>query len=955
MSAHVAVRRSSLAVSPMKNLAVGTGAKGTQVRATQRLQLHKNFTFDDARAAVPYFSRLGISHLYVSPILTARAGSMHGYDVVDYGAVNPELGGEPALRELVSTLREHGMGLVVDIVPNHMAVGGADNKSWLDLLEWGRASRYANFFDVDWDVSDPALHHRVLAPFLGKSYGEVLAEGELKLQFDAGMGRFYVSYFEHRFPITPTTYRVLLRSADAALASFAKEFTAALVSGGATRGVVFEQVCLALATAVREQAPAAQAMEQLLANFDAKEAAGRQLLHSLLERQHYRLAWWRTAADEINWRRFFDVISLAGVRIELPAAFEIVHATIFRLYADGLIDGVRIDHIDGLADPRTYCHRLRTRLRQLARQRPASAPGGAAYFIVEKILARDERLPDDWRVDGTTGYSFMNDVGALLHAAEGEAEITALWTQLTGRSGDFETEERRARRRIPQELLAADFNACAFALHKIARSDPTTRDWTLLSTQRVLAEILVQMPVYRTYADARGRSDADNALMAQAIESAAPQCRPGDRPLLPLVDRWLGGEAPNTLARVSSRRARLRAIGRFQQLSSPVAAKSVEDTSFYRHGRLLSRNEVGANPAHFALSAEQFHAECLARTQRYPNALLATATHDHKRGEDLRARLAVLSEIAPRWAERVQHWRWLNASHKLAPEQIWPDSADEYMLYQMLVGAWPLDLIPSDTQGLASLRERIGAWQVKALREAKRFSSWAEPNVTYEAACADFLAGILDPGRAPEFLTDLHAFVQSIAAAGAINSLSQTLLKYTSPGVPDLYQGCEFWDYSLVDPDNRRPVDFAVRAQALAQPTTTSDLFAQWRDGRIKQQLIARALSLRQSFPDLFSLGDYTPLTIAGKLAEHLIAFARSWENRTFIVVAVRFSSGLAQSAPRIDSQLWRGTQLVLPDAQRNRRWSCALSGAPITVTGDTFDVAQLLNPWPLAMLIDTP
>lgn len=904
-------------------------------RATLRLQLHRDFDFAAARRLVPYAAALGISHFYVSPILTARAGSRHGYDVVDHGAVNPELGGEVALRELVAALRAHGMGLIVDIVPNHMAVGGADNRAWLDVLEWGPASRYATFFDIDWDVPDPALARRILVPLLGKPYGEAL--GDLELRFDADTGRFYCAYFEHRLPIAPGAYGWLLRGAGEPFTELAQQLRTAL---GPHRGVRFEEICRDFAAAVRREPAQREAVRQLLATYNDGTPQALARLHRLLERQHYRLAWWRTAADEINWRRFFDVIELAGIRAQEPAVFEISHATIFRLYAEGLLDGVRIDHIDGLADPRTYCHRLRNRLARLSAQRPESAPRGAPYIIVEKILGANERLVRDWQVHGTTGYTFMNAVGALFHAPRGERPLSELWAGFTGRSPDFESEERAARRRIPQELLASDFNACAHALHTIARRDPTTRDWTLLAIRRVLAEILVQFPVYRTYADARGRSDADAEIMAQTVAAAEPHCRPAERPLLVLIDRWLGGEAPAQVQPLAARRARLRAIARFQQLSSPVAAKSVEDTAFYRHGRLLSRNEVGANPAQFCIDVDEFHRECSARAENFPHAMLATATHDHKRGEDLRMRLAVLSEDSAAWARAVSAWSEQNRAFKALTEDApAPDPADEYMLYQMLVAAWPLELALEDADGVLRLCERIEGWLLKAVREAKRHTSWAQPNEPYEEGCRNFLRAILDPQRAPNFLCNLHRFAMRIAPAGAVNGLAQTTLRLTTPGVPDLYQGCEYWDFSLVDPDNRRPVDFA-RRMATLEPDTTPELLAQlmasWRDGRIKQHVIARCLDLRRRAPELFTSGEYLPLQAAPRAllrnaedAPQYVAFMRRHREQALLVVVPRFCANLLRED---GLYIEAGTlpPLVLPRSAAGAAepgWRCALSG----------------------------
>jgi (1->4)-alpha-D-glucan 1-alpha-D-glucosylmutase len=934
----------SSAPQPTESTAVGAMLP----RATLRLQLHREFDFAAAQRLVPYAAALGISHFYVSPILTARAGSRHGYDIVDHGAVNPELGGEPAMRALVEALRARRMGLVVDIVPNHMAVGGADNRAWLDVLEWGPASRYANFFDIDWDVPDPALARRVLVPLLGQPYGAAL--GDIELCFDAHTGRFFCRYFEHRLPLAPASYRLLLRGAEA-FAPHLQRLRAAL---GPARGIHFDESCLAFASEVRADAELHAAVRQLLDSYNAGTPTAHARLHRLLERQYYRLAWWRTAADEINWRRFFDVIELAGIRVQDPAVFEIAHATIFRLYAEGLIDGVRIDHIDGLADPRTYCRRLRNRLARLGPLRPATAPRGTPYVIVEKILGANERLVRDWQVHGTTGYTFMNAVGALFHAPQGEQPLSELWARFTGRSGGFEVEERKARRRIPQELLAADFNACAHALHSIARLDPATRDWTVLAIRRVLAEILVQFPVYRTYADARGRSPADADIMAQTVAAARPFCRPAERPLLDLIDRWLGGEAPLEVSPFSARRARLRAIARFQQLSSPVAAKSVEDTAFYRHGRLLSRNEVGANPAQFCIDHAEFERECATRAAHFPYAMLATATHDHKRGEDLRMRLAVLSEDVTAWATAVSTWREQNRVFKrwTSDDTAAPDAADEYMLYQMLVGAWPLQLSVADTEGLQQLAERLAAWQLKAVREAKRHTSWAQPDEDYERACLDFLNAILDPARAPNFLCNLQRFVERIAPTGAANALAQAVLHLTTPGVPDLYQGCEYWDFSLVDPDNRRAVDFARRAATLPSESSAAllaQLLSDWRDGRIKQYLIWRCLALRASAPAVFTRGAHIPLPMnpaAVGDAMQYMAFLRRFRRQAVLVVVPRFCNGqVREESLQLDTAGL--PSLRMPDLPAGS-WRNALSGE--VRTEPPCSAAELFAPAPFAI-----
>lgn len=918
-------------------------------RATARLQFHAGFTFDDARALLPYLQRLGISHVFASPILAARAGSTHGYDVVDHGRVSDDIGGEHGLRRLVSALRDRGMGLIVDVVPNHMAVG-ADNARWVDVLEWGRDSPDARFFDIDWDVPDPGLRHRLLAPFLAAPYGELLAQGNIALCYEHG--RLCIAVGPQRFPLAPQLYGPLLRSAGPALASVSTGFAAVSRGSRAARRRAFETACAALRQATSD-ATVADALSAVLRRHAATTADGAARLHGLLERQHYRLAWWRTAADEINWRRFFDITDLAALRVEDAAVFEAVHATTFRLYAEGLIDGLRIDHVDGLADPRGYCRRLRLRLASLARTRPDTAPKAPAYIVVEKILGSDERLPKDWLVDGSSGYSFMNEVGALLHDASGEAALGALWAGLGGRP--FPDEQRLARRRITEELFSADFNACALALHRIARAEVATRDWTLAAIRRVLAEILVQFPVYRTYADASGRSAADAELMSGVVEGARRGCRPGERPLVDLIDRWLGGEPPGRQKRAAARSARLRAIARFQQLSAPIAAKAVEDTAFYRHGRLLSRNEVGADPARLAADADDFHAACAQRRQRYPRALLATATHDHKRGEDLRARLAVLSEVPQRWAQTAQAWSQLNAAQRTAVDnEPAPDARDEYMLYQMLVGSWPPELRLDDAVALETYAARLGEWQRKAVREAKRHSGWIEPNLAYEEASAAFLSGLLDSHRSGRFLQSLQAFVDSVAAAGAVKSLTQTLLRVTAPGVPDLYQGTDLWDFSLVDPDNRRPVDFVTRAAALECTHADEWLLRSWRDGMVKQRLIQRTLALRAAHPDLFEHGSYQPLAVGGPQAGHFVAFARCHRGQAAVVVAPRLVSALLEQpdslrlAPASLAGLW----VELPVATASARWvSCLEDGGRALRVDRRIELSAMLDRWPLALL----
>lgn len=859
-------------------------------RATARLQFHAGFTLDDAVAVVPYLSGLGISHIYASPITTARRGSTHGYDVVDPTRVNPELGGEPALGRLGEALQRHGMGLVLDIVPNHMAVGGGDNPWWLDVLEHGRASPHASWFDVEWQPIEPGLAGKMLVPFLGGTYGETLESGELVLRFDEGMGVFFVAYHDHRFRLSPESQRDLTDD-----------------------------------------------VATVLAMHDPMREDGRGRLHALLERQHYRLSSWRLASDALNWRRFFDITGLAGFRVEVPAAFEASHALILRLHADGVIDGVRIDHVDGLADPRGYCRKLRRRLR-------AARPGAEPLIWVEKILAPGEALPAAWLTDGTSGYDFMDEVAAVLHDPNGAEPLGRIWAGMSGSSADFATEVLAARRQILRESLGAEATLAALAFKRTADASPRQRDFGLDAIRRVLTELVVQVATYRSYLGAGRRSAADTRLIRQAIARARPDLPSTDGALLEAFDAWLGAEPVSALP-VVQRPARIAAQRRFQHLTAPLAAKSMEDTAFYRYGRLLSRNEVGADPAIFAITPERFHAAQAARAAALPRALLATATHDHKRGEDLRARLAVLSEMPGAWEYALRGWIATSSP---------PDTAAAAMLLQMMVGAWPLDLRMEDAAGLRAFADRLAAWQRKALREAKRRSRWTLPDEAYETACEAYLRRLLTAGP---LLADIAAFAERIAPAGAVNGLSQCLLRCTAPGMPDLYQGTEFWDLSLVDPDNRRAVDWAAREVALNAAMPPASAMHHWRDGLVKQAVIGAALRCRREAASLFAHGSYEPLTVEGPRSAHVLGFRRRWGDAEAIIVTTRLPAALLglETLPLVPTTAWHGTAIRLAD-DAAAQWRDAMTGAMHAGQNGSLAVARLLSELPVCLLMaETP
>jgi len=748
-------------------------------RATYRFQFHAGFTFADATALVPYLDTLGISHVYASPITTATPGSTHGYDVVDPTRISPELGGEDGLRTLVAALRGRDMGLVIDIVPNHMGVAGGQNAWWTDVLTHGRNSEHARVFDIDW-------RHRIVLPVLGTPLKDALQTNQIAIE-RADDGRWWiVAYGEHRFPV---------RDEDQAMA------------GTLPIGV-------------------------------------------LLDRQHYRLAWWRIANDQLNWRRFFSINELAGVRVEDEAVFEAVHALIFRLYREGLIDGVRVDHVDGLTDPAGYCRRLRARLDALPR--PADTPAGPAWIVVEKILAEDETLDPDWGVDGTSGYDFMAEVAALLHDPAGAAPLGALWAKVSGRSSQFADEELLAR----QELLAWQFTGqlegCTDAFRALAHSTGEGDGLTRAMIRRAIERLLWAFPVYRTYGTGDAAPAGDAAVRAAVRERALPLLPPGEAAVADLILRWLAVTGPGDPALAAE------AVRGFQQLSAPIAAKAVEDTAFYRYGRLLSRNDVGFAAGTMALSVDEFHTRMAARARDWPRAMLTTATHDHKRGEDSRARLAVLSAMPERWAEAVAEWE--DIADRLGPAI---DRGDRYMLFQALLGAWPEDGPNGD------FADRLIAWQEKAMREAKLRSSWEAPDEAYEAAGAALVRALLaDPG----FVRSVEALYAQIAAAATGNSLVQAALRCTLPGVPDLYQGAELADLSMVDPDNRRPVDYPRRMALL-----------DGSDGKLA--LIRRLLALRRAHPALFAKGSYERAGVIG--SDAILAFTRR-SGRSALHMAVR-------------------------------------------------------------------
>ncbi len=849
--------------------------------ATYRLQLTKKFTFDDAAALAPYLKDLGVSHLYASPFLKARPGSTHGYDIVDHGQLNPELGGEEAFARLSAALKQHDLGLILDFVPNHMGVGNADNAWWLDVLEWGKESPYALAFDIDWEALPFRHNPGVLLPILGRPYGDVLQSGEIVLKYDGATGSFAAWYFDHKLPINPQRYNEIIRTTVAAAGAteaLAGRALLALADDYTRPKSPSYRAATELKKRLSEIAGAAAVINRGLVAYRGEYEAGAASLHRLLERQNYRVAYWRVAFAAINYRRFFDINDLAGLRVEQPLVFRGVHERVERLIGDGLLQGLRLDHIDGLRDPAQYAKRLKQMIRK-ARGKSVRSP---FYVVVEKILAEGEAMPDFAGVAGTTGYEWLNVISHVLADGTGLAPLERTWREFTGvTTSTFEMLEA-AKRRVVETMLASEFTVLSLALSRIAAGHFSTRDYTYNRLREALLLYVLEFPVYRTYVTAAGASPEDRATIEATIARARTRWSGPD----PEIFDFLRSAVTLDLARdpgYSAPRVRNFTL-KLQQFTGPLMAKAMEDTLFYRDHRLLAFNEVGGHPDAHALPVEDFHALQQQRVATTPHSLTATATHDTKRGEDARTRILALSELAGDWDTAVKEWRKLNAPlirHHQDGKR-WPSAGHEYMIYQALIGAWP-----GETS--QQFIERMQAYAIKAAREGKQETSWTNPNDDYETALTDFIGALLDQQVSRPFLTSFAIFSARTSLIGALNSLSQLALKVLLPGVPDFFQGTEFWDLSLIDPDNRRAVDFVTRQNVLTNdPPNWEVLASHWQDGRIKLALTRALLRLRQQFADLFANGTYEPLRVSGLHAGHIVAFARSWKNQRLVFAVGR-------------------------------------------------------------------
>jgi (1->4)-alpha-D-glucan 1-alpha-D-glucosylmutase len=926
-------------------------------RATYRLQMNAKFTFEQLAEIVAYLDELGISDVYTSPIFRAAPGSSHGYDVCDHNEISPELGGIDGLMRVSGLLKQREMGLLVDFVPNHMGIEGPFNWRWIDVLEHGHESRFASFFDIQWNPRHAWWQDRILVPSLHDFYGRVLEEGEIQLKYFEGA--FWVCYRTLRFPLRPESYGAILErlgwfknpgeSVAQKLEHLSREFRS-LPKADATESLETAQQRNRQRDALRhelaqliETEKLAADLEQVLGALNGKagQPASFDTLHQILEEQNYRLAFWKSGTHEINYRRFFTIDTLVGLHMERQEVFDDTHRLLQYLLEKGVVTGVRIDHIDGLWDPAHYLQRLSN----LGRR--GEDP---VYVLVEKILTEGEQLPADWAVHGTTGYEFAGSLIDLLIQSEAEPAFTRAYQEFTGMALDPREQAYQIKLFIMEELFPNAIDNLALDLESQVKSDRRWRDWTINDLRLAISRIIACLSVYRTYRRAGHKmSLADIAVVERAVAATLRRNHSSDpTPFLFLQNLWIGAY-PEAGAAAEQRAWAEGWVSKLQQYTGAIMAKSIEDTFFYRYVRFFGANEVGHHPAEFGRPLAAFHEANLLRAQTWPSCLLSTSTHDTKVAEDVRARLLALSEMAEPWAEALRRWSELNRPLKTQLGGLAaPDANEEYLLYQILLGAWPL----RDEEVDDVFRERIKNYLRKALSESKANTNWASPNEPWMKAADDFVDGLLHRERAPAFWDDFLPFAREVAWRGMNLALVQVALKATVPGVPDFYQGTELWDFSLVDPDNRRPVDYTLRRELLAglEENSVPELFDSWTDGRIKLHLVRSILRHRREFPALFARGSYTPIAVAGGEGERVVAFLRQEGDEQLLVVALRH---LGAGETRDLRQVCAGAALEMPTAPT--AWQDLLSSRQVAGRAKQLPVEALLNGLPVGVFRAVP
>jgi (1->4)-alpha-D-glucan 1-alpha-D-glucosylmutase len=1004
--------------------------------ATYRLQFNRLFTFADARHLLAYLDELGISDVYASPYLRARAESTHGYDIADHNQLNPAVGDEAEYDALVNELHAHGMGQILDVVPNHMGIGESTNSWWMDVLENGPSSRFAPFFDIDWHPLKAELENKVLLPILGQQYGRVLENCELVLGYEDGA--FFLRYWQTDLPINPRTYVDILRlPLEQLIATLGSEHEQVLEYQSIMTGLEHlpsrteterakvvergreKEILKRRLAALADAAPDVRdAIEQTVLRFNGERGDPRSfdLLDALIERQAYRLSYWRVAAEEINYRRFFDVNDLAAIRMDRTEVFEATHKLVLRLLAEGKISGLRVDHPDGLWDPAGYFRRLQESYLEAvgdggqAQRRgelwmgdgevpqpptPISQLPKPLYIVAEKILARGERLPEDWAIHGTSGYDYLNALNGIFVDGANEKRFTEIYADFIGTRLRFDDLVYATRKQIMQVSMASEINVLTYQLNRVSEHNRYYRDFTLYSLREALRELIACFPVYRTYivATTEQVEERDRIVIETAVNRARSRNPTIDPSIYDFLRDILLLRYPDTLD-PEAREEQRTFVMKFQQLTGPVMAKGMEDTAFYIYNRLTSLNEVGGEPQRFGTTVAAFHRQNQERLRDWPAAMLATSTHDTKRSEDVRARISVLSELPEQWRKALTRWSRWNRRKKIDVDgKPAPHRNEEYLLYQTLLGVWPFeptddrrwtmdDSNPSSSivyRPSSEFVERIQAYMVKAIREAKVNTSWLNPNTTYDQAVRAFVAAILEDTPGNRFLADFRSLQAAVAHWGAFNALSQTLLKLTSPGVPDVYQGTEIWDLSLVDPDNRRPVDYDLRAWWLGElvdpPGSRAELARALvdskADGRIKLYLTHRALRFRRDHAELFRASSYAPLEATGNAGEHIVAFARalatpssassargaSVPSEEALIVAPRLlAKHLRETdALPLGSAAWGDALLALPNATPGQHYRDIFTDrTQLVIERDGaigLPLAELLEHFPVALL----
>lgn len=970
--------------------------------STYRIQLCADFRLSEVRDLIDYFDALGAGAVYSSPLFRARRGSAHGYDVIDHSRIHPEFGSESTFQEIAEQLSSRGMGLILDIVPNHMGIADSHNRYWHDLLENGPSSPHAKWFDVDWNPPKQDFEHKVILPFLGDQYGRILENQELKVVHDRN--GFHLRYYEWKFPLAPRSWRYILQLAlDLGVDQLEQDnpYRAELESiitsldhlplrtetnperlevRNREKGVV----CRRLAALIDACPVVAHTVAEAVRRFNGEPGVPESFdpLENLLADQAYRLCYWRVAMDEINYRRFFDINELAAVRVEEPSVFLEIHQMTLEFLSKGWISGLRIDHVDGLLDPEEYLQRLqRASARALAGEaidletihsideemyapeNQEEEPPLSTYVLVEKILGPDERLRPTWPVHGTTGYEFMNDLNGLFVDRTHALKMKQIYRSFTMRDDRFNDIIYESKKVILRDSMSSELHVLARRLDRISEQHRYFRDFTLTSLQLALSEVIACFPVYRTYLrPSTGEvGEIDRRCIQRAITTAKRRNPALSETIFDFIRGVLLLETPSGL-NVFQQAERHDFVMRFQQLTGPVMAKGLEDTAFYRCYPLASLNEVGGHPWHFGTATDHFHHENAARSKHWPSSMLSTSTHDTKRGEDTRARINVLSEIPEQWEKQLLAWHGMNASLRTELDDIGqiPDENEEYLLYQTLIGTLPL--LPPDEVEEATYIDRMVQYMEKALKEAKIHTSWLDQNAEHDQAVEKFVRGCLQRQGENDFVTQLRQFVEPLIDAGLCNSLAQLVLKISSPGVPDFYQGTEFWQFTLVDPDNRRPIDFNKRREFLQEceqcvevPKFVSELVEQRRDGRIKCFLTWKGLQARRRDPDLFLHGSYQPVHAEGPYQEHVVAFLRNYQQRWLLCVVPKLTLSLPTKGQwPLGEQAWEETVLQLPPDIPNAWHNTFTQRSSLTSmqdSGSTLSLAELFAELPVAML----